>query len=647
MTGENPASRPNTGTGGAGTGGTGTGGAGTGGAETTGQPAPAPVAELEFTGAVPSITAPASTEIKAQCQVKAKDSSDEAAIDSSQVILSLIDSEGNEVASESGALVDGETDLYFVDFTLADLPSGTYALLCSAATIGGTPSTTETQQEFIVDHGPQITLISPTAEAALSSATPQRFEFTVNPDLLAETDPGAAIDEGTIAVEIRGEVFSALPIPGSPVRYYVLVNFADNIRFPEVPDGETIVLISASNSRGDNAITNELSTKFTLDGEGQVITITSPGDGDIIGGTVELSFTVKDSVTGVNLDSVVVTLNDQDYSYNTTDGRWVRNGDSFRFEFESKSIEGSVVQTNVQINSKDNAGNDSNAESALYKRDEKPPYVSLNPPYFREGKKVGDINFCSRAFYPTGGAIRGGLSNNLVVFRAAVWDRTNEVTGQRNLFFAGTNKDRVEVWIQKAGSPLLKDSTGDGVCDDIITDNAKNQALSALMPTGQAHYGTSAGDHSTPLMSVPGNPSPVSCEYENEDVPESLCSSNNQMTVVAHHKDNPTIPVVYALNPEPGVLCTGDEWELSSGVLVNYQGWVCAAARAHDVVNNRGLSPPIAICLNNTGVSGSPDCEAELAGSGADAALQAAENACMTGCTPPETFPAEGMIYTR
>lgn len=590
---------------------------------------PSATVGLEFEDGPPDLDDPARDDFLGSCRVRPADESPESQIDTSTVEFILLDAQGQEVDRLAGELVDGEVDLFVADFGIANLDSGIYTVVCSAETIGG--DTAIQTLDFPIDAGPTITWLSPSPDSALQ-ITPQRFDFRVEENPIGEADDGAAIDE--VWVIIEGNRYDASPVPGTPGQYFILVNFGDNSEFPQPPNGQLLVTAYANNSR-PTPVTNSQTVSFEVDGEGPVITLLSPDDGDIIGGTVHLRFQIEDDISGVNHSTIKVTLNSEEHYFNETDGRWTLVNGVVTLEFQSKDVMGSVVQTNVQIAARDAAGNDAEDVSALYQRDERPPLLSLAPPYFREGKQVTATDYCSRAFYPTGDAVRGGLVDDLVLFRAAIWDQTNNTTGQTVFHFSGTDRTSAELWIRKADAPLLKDTSGDGTCDDIEVVGAKLQELSALTPTGEAYYGGATGDQAYPLMSIPGIPSASACEYLNAAAPDRLCDGDSDLTVVAHHHSLPAEPVVYAVNPRTGSAeCTGSAWELPSA-LTDYEGWVCAAARAYDRVGNRGISAPLTLCLDNSQIPGEPACASDL-GNPPD---------CTASCSLPADFPSQGLVY--
>ncbi len=142
---------------------------------------------------------------------------------------------------------------------------------------------------------------------------------------------------------------------------------------------------------------------YDLDGKGPVITLTSPKDLSILSGTVALSFTLVDDISGTDVKSISVRLNEVPHLYNETTGAWTVDGQqdhlSFRFGRHRRDR---IAQINVSISGKDNVGNPTDVKTATFYWDEQPPIISLTPPLFRAVKRLGNTEYCSHAFNPTG-----------------------------------------------------------------------------------------------------------------------------------------------------------------------------------------------------------------------------------------------------
>lgn len=227
--------------------------------------------------------------------------------------------------------------------------------------------------------------------------------------------------------------------------------------------------------------------------------------------------------------------------------------------------------------------------------------------------------------------------DDAVLFRAVIWDETNSAAGQDVLFYSLTNQARTELWIREADGPLIADTDSDGVCDDVITTAgiSVSKQLVAIKPAGSAYFGDGTGDVTPPPFTTPAGDV---CEYQDSNVPIPLCGdTNHDLTTVAKHNIAGTPePIIYGLASGASAQCTGGQWELPSA-LPGHQGWVCAAVRAYDNAGNRGISAPIALCLDNSNVAGDAACESTL-GSPPD---------CASGCSLPKDFPATGVVYRQ
>src|SRR5690606_31255669 len=120
--------------------------------------------------------------------------------------------------------------------------------------------------------------------------------------------------------------------------------------------------------------------------------------------------------------------------------------------------------------------------------------------------------------------------------------------------------------------PLVVDTTGDGVCDNVADEkNLAFQDLTPLEPEGTPLFGPS--DHD-PFPDVP--PTDGCATPPSSNSPRRLCDDESDLYTTVNHQSDPNTPVVYAILPNNGDECTGRTWELPA-VLPNYDGWVCMA----------------------------------------------------------------------
>ena len=569
--------------------------------------------------------------------------------DPSTVKFQLIDSEMMEVATLAAevGLATGDDDVEYVgEFDLTDVPSGEYMVRCIAANTvaeGTSLKKGKADATVFVDHGPLIVAKSPTSEDFFSSRSPVNFEFTIEPVALYDGDSGASID--TISFFVKGVEFPLTEVKDSPGTYKTTVNFLDKMKFLEVPDGDVLVSITATNSRGDEAVTSTLAYSFVLDGRPPVIEVTSPEDGGVVGGSTTLVLKATDVGSAVDWDSIILQLNDDVFTA-ADKGRFVQDGDTLSFEFDTNEIKGSVRDLSVKVTLSDVVSNVAENSSVVYRRDEVPPYLSLDPANFREVNTEGK---CSNAYDPLGETARHGEQFvNFVDVRSMVWDQTNSAVGQQEFFYAGADLTSARLWIREYdvsnSSPLVIDQDKDGTCDEIDVSGAFPVMLDAIAPTGVAYYSngaTVAGGSSALYSVVESIPSLNGCQYK-VDVPldpppPALCpQKTSDMYKVAEHSATNKDPVIYSIAVERNSLCTGTSLELRSKGLTDHDGWVCLASRAVDKVGNVGVSAPIAICYDNDEVAGQPSCWGNP-GSAPD---------CSDGCTVSNPWP-QGRTYIK
>jgi hypothetical protein len=529
------------------------------------------------------------------------------------VTLAMFDAEGNEVDLQSAAPT-GEPNEFGARFILTKIEAnGRVGFRCSATDTSTPAKGASHSIETFVDHGPQIIVGEPEPDSAHALFGAVSFEFEVNAAPVSDDDDAAEVDDVTL--EVNGVDIH----PGSPENgaYQVFVDFSDQRVFADIPNGSVPVIIRATNQREPEAVERMASYDFVIDGEGPEITIQSPGNEDVVGGQVELRFTVTDELSGVDPDSVVVELNDNENHYGEG-GTWSLSGDSYVFLFDSTQAEkDSKIQATITIRATDSVGNISDGESRIVYLDNVPPLVDLDPDYVRESRD----GYCSLAFDPVGdlAANDGATVLDVQRFRALVSDRTNEAPGQNIHYYAGTNTSSVYLYVQpNVDEPLLIDTNGDGDCDELIENrnDLPFQHLNGLTPQGNSWFGSEADDT---------QPLPGGCSYQDQTEPKPLCQPfGSDLLRVVRWDVNERIPVIFAVgNLSSGASCTGTDWEV--GQLVT-EGWFCAAARAEDNVGNVGISRPLRLC--HDGGTGAPvDCGGE-------------PPECTDGCRAPEQVPA-------
>ncbi len=522
------------------------------------------------------------------------------AVDPSTVVIEMLDAEGAVVETFAGMPTD-VADEYTARFVTTKVArNGPIAFRCLGGDESSPPFVGVDTVETFVDHGPTITIELPMAGSphALIGAVP--IVFRVDPAPVSDDDELAEVAE--VSLEVGGEEIPE--IDEDDGEYSVSVDLTDKDRFKNPPDGATEIMIRATNRRAPSA-TRILAYDFLVDGEGPVVQIIEPDGSVPRGGKVTLVFTVVDALAGVNPETVVARLNGEEFRYDEGDTRWGGDGVDFRFTFDTKQLGGSKVKANIDVTATDNVGNASEGDSLLLNLDSIPPIVDLDPFPVREYKK-DSTGTCSHAFDAVGPNAANDLQRvyGLRLFRALVWDRTNQETDQTVLYHAVTNLDSVYVYLQgDVDHGLLYDSDGDGLCDEVYKEDPVStellayQHLTPVPPMGAAWFGSAETETPTLNAALPIG----SCPYENQSVePQHLCPPANasDMTRVISWDYDSTVPAIFSIGPLTGAACAGTDWPLSSvGGLK--EGWICVAARAEDNTENVGISRPLRLCYDD------------------------------------------------
>jgi len=547
------------------------------------------------------------------------------------ITVQMLDGDGNVVYADKEAGITtfattatGTPDEYVAHLILTKVPdNGRISFVCSASDTSNPPLVGSDTVESFVDHGPIITLEDPVDKSAHALLKALRVAFTVEEAPVAKGDKGSKIDKVTLdvgGVDFTGDLTETDGV------YETSVNLADGAVFAITPAGDFPITIHASDKRRPTA-DRVGSFSVEVDGEGPSITINSPPKDATVGGRVPLLFDVTDAISGVDQQSVVVTLNQVDHYYGE-DGEWTTNGDHYVFKFDSTQIEGSEAQASINIRAKDLAGNDSPGESWLVYLDNVPPIVDLDPPNIRLWKKSGADYDCSASFDPLGVAL-GDLAqtqSRFAFMRALVWEETNYVEGQKFVQYSGTVESSVRIYIQPdVTAPMLVNNPGDADpdCDDIDETALKTLEffhLTALQPTGDASFSTDDPANFPPLADFPG-----CIQLASADPPHLCLNQRSDLTKVIAHQAEERPPAIFALDPTNGEACTGLDFELGSKA---EEGWVCVVGRAVDNAGNIGVSRPIRLCYDDPATSFTPDC---MTGS--------TPPDCTDGCTLPTAFP--------
>jgi hypothetical protein len=538
---------------------------------------------------------------------------DASPVDPTSVKIAVLDTNGG-VVSEKAAGLTANADEYSATLPLTAVSTGKISLRCNAEST--THALGTDQRDSLADRGPKITLTAPPTNAKLALNDAVKITFTALPQPLGESDAQAEV--ASVGLSINGVKWPTVPVNGSPDSYEATVQFTD-AAFMTKPNGSTTIGITATNKRNPIAATQLSTSSVFVDGSGPVIQVTSPGDKALVGGNVTLTFTATDAGSGVNQDSVSVSLNGVVHPFDLTKG-WVQTGDSFTYTFDSRTVTGPQdSQITVTIAAKDNVKNAATPEQITLFLDNQGPQVDLDPANVRTVSPQGE---CSVSFDPLGTSAANDLSKGSGddFLRVLVWEQTNRLQGSLALpHFAGTDNTSVSLYLANpsdATKLLVSSKTpGTGTCDAIGGGHAIG--LDAVAGSGLPWYGAegAAAPATGQLCTTPPG-----------SKPSLLCNAKSDLwQVIVHSEGNLVEPAVYALGPAPNTNeCTGIAWNYLP--FVNEDGWVCFGAKATDKVGNVGVSPALRVCIDKNPSDGLvPPC----ASSTTDAPK------CTDGCTAP------------
>lgn len=544
-----------------------------------------------------------------------------AKVNASAVSISLLGADGAALEVKAATPTTNLNE-YSADFTLNMVAAGRIGFSCRAEAADRRAGQDEVRTFF--DKGPTITFVKPAPASAHALGQPLDIEFTVDPAPLTPDDDHAAVDK--VSLTVVGQPINIDGASDSPGHYRLQVNLGDPKLFMPTPSGPIALVVSAKNQRTPAPVTATTTLETSIDGAGPNITISGPGDKEVVGGKVKLAFSVDDAVSGTDLSTIVVTLNKVDYAFDDTNDAWSCIGSQCSFVFDSRAIKDAAVQITVNIVAKDKVGNLSSGTSELLYLDNYPPGVDLDPSNIRAYNLNGE---CSISFDPVGSAAKDDLDHvvRAGIFRAVVWDETNHDIEVPIAHFSKTNPKSVHLYLEEDSSkPLLIDTDRDGRCDDVAQVDSTNSLQLAPVPRdGTMEFGQDD--------SVAPTPGEIGCVTRTGPDAGFLCpNKTSDMWQVVEDAAN-GIPVIYAASPSQNTdECTGVAWEFGPKLTKN--GWVCFATRAVDNAGNVGVSRPIRLCVNNPDHGAEPACWNS----------SVSPPSCTDGCTPQPRWGGVGVL---
>ena len=477
------------------------------------------------------------------------------------------------------------------------MPTGSYDLVCTATTVGGTSANTKVT--LWVDTGPTLVVRSP-AEGGY-------YKGSASVEVSA-TQPRFAIS----LVTMRVGQGNAVPLTQTSNGVYKgTIDF--NAFVPPLV-GDQLVTFRAYDENGTQTV---VARHFISDRTGPVISGTVPGVGAMIGSVITIKASVVDPA-GVDPSSVVAVLGNGNQNFEVTLAPPATSGGIYSNLFDTTKLPAYALFPTISFRARDVLGNESTVSYEL-SLDNTPPTIDLDPPMMRRLKDIGGgVWSCSWAFDPVGpdAVDDGDLVTQLFDVRVQAEDNGNTpLTGTTDFVpIGGVDQSQVQLLIlSNTARPLVVDTSNppDGFCDDINPDvvptskpqteeDAQLLTLVPLPPVQNADYSPQPGVACAKATS--GEPPETFCPttFNASKVQRAAGSSASHcytMTEVLSYSGN--LPSIYTIGPivASNPQCAGRQFDASNNLK---DGWACLAAVAKDTLGNKQVSRPIRICVMAT-----------------------------------------------
>jgi hypothetical protein len=574
----------------------------TGGGGTPGQPSPS--GDVSVTIAAPAASPaplfPSQSLIAVSAQVSVTNGTD--FIDGTSVKATVIH-QGGSTAVASSQLVLESGDLYSGRVSLGDIPSGTYSLVVTAKSSGGTLG--QRSLDFEVDNGPILIVNSPVAHKSYKRSL---VIEVVAQDPFGLTGPPVA-------------TLGALPPmtmtdAGLPDTYRWTVDF--DAQMPPL-FGDQLLAVAVTNVNGKRT---EIQIVFTIDNDGPSITSTRPIPGDIAGRIVDISAVITDNA-GVLDASVIAVIGDETGTPVFQLPLKSRGAGNYGALFDTDQLTicptppkpgPCIIYPTVSFRASDQLGNETTLGYG-FALDNVPPVADLDSGDVRIIRRDG---YCSRRFDPLAlNRSIGDMPNDLAVvpqvfdLRARVQDDGNAPAGVKIIPIAGIDPDRTSVYIlDDVAQPLVVDLDGDGTCDAInpkliptTEPPAMNNQVLKIRLAGVPHQG--APDYR--MDNDP--PDPAICGYPPVALPPSSLCSNGEPTMAIGYT-TALLPAVWSVEPVNAAWCEGRQFD----TLANHigEGWACIAVQTTDLVGNTSVSAPLRVYIQYDGAGAGRAAPASL-----------------------------------
>ncbi len=529
--------------------------------------------------------------------------------DVSTATASLNDPAGTPLASVK--LARSETDsapesnTIFVIFSgvpldLSKVATGSYDLVCTATTVGGTSASAKIT--LLVDTGPTVVVNSPVEGGYYKGSAPVEVDATQS--RFAITSVTMAVGQGS-AVELTQTTSGV---------YKGTIDF--NSFVPPLV-GDELVTFRAVDENGTQMV---VTRHFISDNTGPSITATVPASGAMIGSVITINATVDDPA-GVDPSSVVAVVGNGDVNFEVSLALPAAGGNVYSNFFDTTKLPVYALFPTISFRAQDVLGNES-AVSYELSLDNTPPTIDLDPPMIRRVNKDGN---CSWLFDPVGpdAVDDGDVVPQLFDVRVRAEDNGNTpLTGEPDWVpIGGVDQSQVQLFIlNNTSRPLVVDTSDppDGFCDDINPDlvpttkpetdvDAQVVNMVAMSPVQNADFSPQPPSVTCSKITTGAPPDPgVFCLTtanisKAQFVPGDPTAHCYTMTEVLNYSGG-GLPSIYTIGPivNDSLQCAGHQFDASNNLK---DGWTCLAAVARDTLGNKQVSRPIRACVMATPTS--------------------------------------------
>lgn len=523
--------------------------------------------------------------------------------DLSDVTADVLDKTKKVVTTKKLALTErtaGATKTFIYRYSetpidAATLLSGNYELRVTATTVGGNKGVATVA--FRGDAGPIITILKPVEKAFYKGAV--TAQVRIRDDLFGPVK-NVTMRIGMYDIDPTG------PTPDG--QWTASIDF--NKYMPAL-DGPQIFTVTAANQ---NDTLSTASAGFTVDNVGPTITGTKPAIAELIGQVVKIECDVADPA-GVLSDSVVAVVAHGDMKFEKKLKPASMMGMHYAADFDTRVLSVHALYPSISFRASDTLGNESSV-GYLVTLDNTPPLADLDAPRFRVYRPNKDpassVPECSHAFDTLGNdAVSDGQRvAQLFDIRALILDYGNTpLSGGSDVVPISTvDPKAVDLLVlDETSQPLVVDSDGDGLCDDVnpnlIPTSMPMSSMDALLVKMIPIPIMGLADFTSDTSIDPVADACVSGAAMAPPMP--LCTASD-MTVAVGYASMGMEPAVWTLAPiKPPEECVGRQFDALGSSIAD--GWVCAAVRASDKVGNMQVSRVIRFCVDKDSKGGECD----------------------------------------